>query len=392
MGKRLFLSYAREDAEPAEQIRSALEAAGHDVWVDEAGIQGGDRWRAVIVAAIEEADEFVLVLSTHSVGSNNVLAEVQIASEQGTPILPVRLDDAKITGGLRYTLVGLQTIDLHTDASRGLVALLVALGASPQPTPVDSQPPAPTTPSWAWAVGGVAVASVAVFSIVLLNRPSTPTTTTAPPTTTSRSTTTTASRTTTTILGEPIVGQQVNSEDLEDEFGIPVLAINFARQPSFGCGENGCSYAGGFFYKTPPDPAEFQNTPTCDSTGYATLEFLGLGQINIGRTDHDAVFWTHRWGNVEYEFDIAPGRYLVVLRFTELDVDDRPDSRLFTAAVEGMESEVIDIEGRVGLDVAFDLGWQVEIGADQKLNVRLFPGDADCPSLYAMVVFEDLAD
>jgi len=190
-----------------------------------------------------------------------------------------------------------------------------------------------------------------------------------------------------------MVGEQVNSEDLESEFGVPVLAINFARQPTFGCGLNECSYPG-FVYEPPPNPAEFQDTPACNTTGYASIsDFIEpVGPIDVERTEHDAVFWTHRFGNVGYEFDVAPGAYLVVLRFVELDVDLRPGKRLFTAAVESMESAVIDIEGTVGLDVAFDLGWQVEIGTGEELDIRLFPGEANCPSLYAMVVFEDSAD
>ena len=50
VAERVFLSYSREDASTADQIRSALEAAGHNVWVDTARIQGGDQWRASIVA------------------------------------------------------------------------------------------------------------------------------------------------------------------------------------------------------------------------------------------------------------------------------------------------------------------------------------------------------
>jgi hypothetical protein len=241
---------------------------------------------------------------------------------------------------------------------------------------------------WAWALGGIAVVVAAVLSVLLLNRPSTPTTTSIPSAATSGNTTATTNTATTPV--ELIAGQQVNSEDLVDEMGVPVLAINFAAQPSFGCGENECSYADGFVYQKPPEPTEFQDTPTCDSTGYSAPD--NASQIDIGRTDHDAVFWTHRWGNVEYEFDIDPGEYLVVLRFTELDVDTRPDPRLFTAAVQRIESDVIDVNEKVGLDVALDLGWQVEIGTGEKLNVRLFPGDANCPSLHAMVVFEDLPD
>ena len=246
----------------------------------------------------------------------------------------------------------------------------------------------------------VAVASAGAVVVVLLTvsifagGDATDTTTEAGPTTsvaTDTTSTTTSGSTTSSaaIRVEAIVGEQVAAEDLVGDYGAPVLAVNFA-DPDQPCGT--CEYSDGIIYDAPPDPTEFQNTPTCSSTDYASVEFLDLGRIDIRRTDHDEVFWTHRWGNVEYEFEISPGEYLVVLRFTELDLSTRPDQRLFTVAVQGMESELIDINGRVGLDVALDLGWQVEIGAGQKLNVRLLPGDADCPALHAMVVFEDLAD
>ena len=56
MASRIFMSYAREDAKEADRIRAELVAAGYDVWVDTADLRGGDRWRAGIVAGIEQAD------------------------------------------------------------------------------------------------------------------------------------------------------------------------------------------------------------------------------------------------------------------------------------------------------------------------------------------------
>ncbi len=169
MASRIFLSYAREDADEVDRIRAELVAAGHDVWVDTTDLRGGDHWRAGIVAGIEQADSVVVVLSRSSVGSDHVLTEVQIASEQRTRIVPVRLEDAKVTGGLRYSLSGLQETDLATDPKAGLQALLAAL--DPTLRVRTTQSPSPSPPPlrsryWTWIAG--AVGSVGVVVVLVL--------------------------------------------------------------------------------------------------------------------------------------------------------------------------------------------------------------------------------
>ncbi|MEO7240663.1 MAG: toll/interleukin-1 receptor domain-containing protein [Sphingomicrobium sp.] len=44
---KVFVSYAREDAETARQLAEAVAAAGHDVWWDRQ-IQGGSRFATEI--------------------------------------------------------------------------------------------------------------------------------------------------------------------------------------------------------------------------------------------------------------------------------------------------------------------------------------------------------
>ncbi|MDH3704456.1 MAG: toll/interleukin-1 receptor domain-containing protein [Acidimicrobiia bacterium] len=118
-GLELFLSYSSRDAKDASTVRSVLASAGHDIWVDSADIQVGDQWRARIVAGLEQADAMVVLLSRHSIESDDVLTEVQIARDQGQRILPLRLDGTELQGGMLYALTGFQTIDLPSDRDRG---------------------------------------------------------------------------------------------------------------------------------------------------------------------------------------------------------------------------------------------------------------------------------
>ena len=127
MGNKVFLSYSREDVEPAGQIRTELAAAGHDVWTDVENLRGGDRWKAGIVEAIEGAEGFVVVLSYHSVTSDNAVIKVSIASEQGTRMIPVRLDDAEATGGSGYALTGVQEVDVAVDRESGRHLLFASI-------------------------------------------------------------------------------------------------------------------------------------------------------------------------------------------------------------------------------------------------------------------------
>jgi hypothetical protein len=231
--------------------------------------------------------------------------------------------------------------------------------------------------------GGVAVLLLAVLVVALWNRSSTSTiartTSVAPPPSTTIEPA--------TVPVEPIIGQRVNAEELVNEFGPPVLALNFGDQSNQACDGNKCSYPGGFVYETPPQPAVFPSTPTCERTNDSAA-FDGPDFLPIRATEHDEVFWTYKWGNVGYELDVQPGTYFVVLRFAEIDHPNKPEKRRFTAAVQGMEADLIDVERKVGIAEALDLGWRVEIGDGGVLNVRLIAGDANCPLLNALVVFD----
>src|SRR5688572_32736173 len=53
----VFLSYAREDAEPARRIAEALRGFGIEVWFDLCELRGGDVWDQKIRRQIKERSE-----------------------------------------------------------------------------------------------------------------------------------------------------------------------------------------------------------------------------------------------------------------------------------------------------------------------------------------------
>src|ERR1700684_4366694 len=62
----VFLSYAREDPEPARRIADALRGFGVEVWFDQSELRGGDTWDAKIKSQIRTCALFVPIISAHT--------------------------------------------------------------------------------------------------------------------------------------------------------------------------------------------------------------------------------------------------------------------------------------------------------------------------------------
>jgi TolB-like protein/tetratricopeptide (TPR) repeat protein len=62
----VFLSYATEDAVPAERLCATLRAAGIEVWFDQSELRGGDAWDAAIRKQIRSCALFIPLISANS--------------------------------------------------------------------------------------------------------------------------------------------------------------------------------------------------------------------------------------------------------------------------------------------------------------------------------------
>ena len=103
---RIFLSYARDDVEPARQLADCISQAGHDVWWDR-HLHGGSRFATEIDRALKEAAAVVVLWSPASVESAWVQDEAAEGRDTGR-LVPVSLGSTKPPLGFRQ----FQTIDL----------------------------------------------------------------------------------------------------------------------------------------------------------------------------------------------------------------------------------------------------------------------------------------
>jgi len=63
---KVFISYAHEDSDLAENVYNDLKNVGLDPWLDKNSILGGDRWKDAIEAGIKNSEYFVILLSKNS--------------------------------------------------------------------------------------------------------------------------------------------------------------------------------------------------------------------------------------------------------------------------------------------------------------------------------------
>src|SRR3974390_3523063 len=125
---RIFLSYSSKDAETATRLVKKLAEAGHEIWIDKE-IRGGELWKRRVVEAIDEADIFIVLLSSNSVASNEVRRELDIAESRRKLILPAVISPVKMPPEGEYSLAGVQKVDLSGDLEAGAKDLLNAIRA-----------------------------------------------------------------------------------------------------------------------------------------------------------------------------------------------------------------------------------------------------------------------
>jgi adenylate cyclase len=104
----IFISYSSKDREKAEQLTELLSSAGLSVWIDKHGIDVATSWSKEIVDGINGCKALVLLLSSSSVISPNVIKEVSLASEKQKKIIPLDLEPVTIPPELEYQLAGIQ--------------------------------------------------------------------------------------------------------------------------------------------------------------------------------------------------------------------------------------------------------------------------------------------
>jgi hypothetical protein len=112
----VFVSYSRSDMEFASTLSSELGSAGHKVWIDTAGITGGEDWRERIGTAIDASKLVLAVLSAEAFNSSWVRRELSYADKAGKPILPVVYRACTLPSWYELQFGHIQRLDLTDQA------------------------------------------------------------------------------------------------------------------------------------------------------------------------------------------------------------------------------------------------------------------------------------
>jgi len=193
----VFLSYAREDRDRAEQVARGLEGAGIAVFWDNE-IPPGQTWADYIEQKLTQCKALIVLWSEHSTKSQWVREEARLGRDKGV-LIPVMIDASQPPFGFgevqAANLSSWSGETEHPNWRRFVDAVATFTKAEPRPapqaafstppraqqahtspSPAASPPPAEAKkglPVWVWIAGAV-VATVVVLGIIGSMVPSDP--------------------------------------------------------------------------------------------------------------------------------------------------------------------------------------------------------------------------
>lgn len=137
----VFISYSSRDQKIAEGVCAYLEQHGIRCFVAYRDIPRGVVWAGAIVDALEHSQMMLVLFSKHFNDSQQVDREIELAAEQGMPILTFRLSEDDFTGAKKYYLKNLNWIDAFPNPEHYFGSLkdnvCRLLGKEPTPISVD---------------------------------------------------------------------------------------------------------------------------------------------------------------------------------------------------------------------------------------------------------------
>jgi TolB-like protein len=119
MAHDVFLSYSTIDKTAADTVCSILEQKGVSCWMAPRDITVGLDFSEAIIDGIKSSKVFVLVYSSNSNNSKQVIREVDRAVNTGLPVITFRIEDIPLSKQLEYYLSTVHWLDAMTPPLEG---------------------------------------------------------------------------------------------------------------------------------------------------------------------------------------------------------------------------------------------------------------------------------
>ncbi len=94
----VFISYSRKDTDFVRQLFDVLKSQDRNAWVDWQGIDYSTKWWEEICSGIDNANNFVFIISPEAINSKYCHDEITYAREHGKRIIPfvyIEIDEDK---------------------------------------------------------------------------------------------------------------------------------------------------------------------------------------------------------------------------------------------------------------------------------------------------------
>jgi WD40 repeat protein len=141
MAHDVFISHSRHDKPVADAVCAALENAAIRCWVAPRDVQPGRSFAGEITRAVQDSKAMVLIFSSHSNNSEQVLREVQLAVKHHVHILQFRIERVVLSDDFSYFLGTPHWLDALTPPLEAhlqrLVDSIKILLAPPDRVPVE---------------------------------------------------------------------------------------------------------------------------------------------------------------------------------------------------------------------------------------------------------------
>ncbi len=120
----IFISHSSKDSDRVKWLVEALEDNGYRCWIAPRDISPGMPYARAIMQGIDSCDTFVVVITSRSVTSEDVLNEIDNAHAQHKRMIPVFMEDVELPREFNYYLSRTQWVRLGENEREDIVARL----------------------------------------------------------------------------------------------------------------------------------------------------------------------------------------------------------------------------------------------------------------------------
>lgn len=150
MTHEVFISYSSKDKAMSDAVCAVLESRRIRCWIAPRDVPPGMPYGEALLSAIHDSKVLVLVFSTFSNESSQVIREVERAVSAGIPILPFRIENVLPTKAMEYFISSHHWLDAMTPPVEAhLIRLADSVGAFVSGVSAKPVNPTPDGPSFA---------------------------------------------------------------------------------------------------------------------------------------------------------------------------------------------------------------------------------------------------